>query len=135
MPARVEEEGRRRIPYRTFRTRISTHGTWPSPEAECHRPESAESHRGHFHVLARASHRPSRPLDSPAGKDTGERDNILLGVAAIDAERMEFHQFARVVFVKAVLFAASAGTIGRGVQPIVEIIEHCGMLRGRFEQV
>src|SRR5918994_5144823 len=43
----------------------------------------------------------SQPTDSPAGQNFGELLNILLRVAAVDAERVQFEQLARIVFVQA----------------------------------
>src|SRR5262249_14462247 len=48
-----------------------------------------------------------RLFDAPPGQDLRQLGDVLLGVAAIDAERMQLHDFARVVFVQsagAVLF-------------------------------
>ncbi len=39
-------------------------------------------------VVGRTSSLPVR--DAPAGQDAGERDDIVLAVAAIDAERVQF---------------------------------------------
>ena len=40
-------------------------------------------------------------LDGPAGKDLCDFGDIFLRVAAVHAERVQFHQFAAVVFVQA----------------------------------
>jgi len=42
-----------------------------------------------------------RPLDAPAGEDARDVDDVLLRVAAIDAERVQLEQLACVVFVDA----------------------------------
>ena len=41
------------------------------------------------------------PPDRPAGERTRDVDDVFLGVAAVDAERVELEQLARVVFVQA----------------------------------
>ena len=41
-----------------------------------------------------------RPIDRPARQDPRELDDVLLRVAAVDAERVELHQLARVVLVE-----------------------------------
>ena len=41
----------------------------------------------------------TRVGDGPAGKAFGDLDDVLLRITAIDAERMELHQFAGVIFV------------------------------------
>src|SRR5579863_6430981 len=46
-------------------------------------------------------HRVVAPRDTPSGENMRERDDVLLSVAAVDAERVQFHQLARVVFVDA----------------------------------
>src|ERR1700752_1068961 len=38
--------------------------------------------------------------DGPAGKTTSDFDHILLCVAAVDAQSMQFHQFAPIILVE-----------------------------------
>ena len=52
-----------------------------------------------------------RAIDGPAGEDAGYLGDVGLGVAAVDAEGVEFHQLAGVVFVEA--FRASFFAPGR----------------------
>ena len=40
-------------------------------------------------------------LDGPPGERFGHRDDIVLRVIVVDAQRMQFHQFTAVVFVQA----------------------------------
>src|SRR5208283_1181248 len=42
-------------------------------------------------------------FDGPAGEAAGDFGDVLLGVAAIHAEGVKFHQFAAVIFVEATL--------------------------------
>src|SRR5271167_3496219 len=51
-------------------------------------------------------------LQAPSGKDMRERCHVGLGVAAVDAERVQFHHLARVVLVNAFEFAAPGGAVG-----------------------
>ena len=44
-----------------------------------------------------------RPIDRPAREDARHLDDVLLRVAAVDAERVQLHQLARVVLVEAAL--------------------------------
>ena len=44
-----------------------------------------------------------RPRDGPAGEARGDLHDVLLRVAAVDAERVQLHQLARVVLVEALL--------------------------------
>src|ERR1700737_4877323 len=47
-------------------------------------------------------------IDGPSGEEAGQLRDVLLGVAAIDAEGVELHDLAGVVFVEAAL----AGPVG-----------------------
>src|SRR5258706_529932 len=87
-----------------------------------------------------------RLLQAPSGKDARHLAHILLGVAAIHAERMQLHQLSRVVFVESGdLRARIRGrTLRRllrgdgvraGALPVVEVVEHRGMLGDGGEQV
>ena len=49
---------------------------------------------------------------SPPGQDMRERDHVVLRVAAAHAERVQFHQLARVILVDAFEFALGAGLPG-----------------------
>ena len=40
-----------------------------------------------------------RRFDAPTGKDAGDFDDVLLGVAAVDAQRVELEELARIVLV------------------------------------
>jgi hypothetical protein len=42
-----------------------------------------------------------RAIDGPAGEDAGHLGDVGLGVAAVDAEGVQFHQLAGIVFVQA----------------------------------
>ena len=77
---------------------------------------------------------PPPPRQSPSGENVRERDHVGLGVAAVDAERVQLHQLARVVLVDTLELALGAGAAGRGVLPVVEVEEHRRMMRGRAEQ-
>ncbi len=75
--------------------------------------------------------------DGPAGEAARDFGDVLLGVAAIDAEGVEFHEFAAVVFVETLLlFLAGAEVrVGADRLPVVEIEEHGGALRGGEQKV
>ena len=68
--------------------------------------------------LARLPQRPSR-------ERARDVDDVLLRVAAVDAERVQLHQLAAVVFIQP---SAAA-------QPVVEIEEHRRALRDRTEKI
>src|SRR5579859_6053819 len=57
-------------------------------------------------------HRVVAPRDTPSGENMRERDDVLLSVAAVDAERVQFHQLARVVLVDAFELGARADRAG-----------------------
>ena len=42
-----------------------------------------------------------RLLDTPAGEHFGQLRYVFLGIAAIHSQRVQFHDFARVVFIQA----------------------------------
>ena len=65
----------------------------------------------------------------------GERDNVLLRVAAVHPQSMELHHFTGVVLIDAVELAVLARRIGRRILPIVEVEEHRRMVRGRTQQI
>ncbi len=87
------------------------------------------------------------PLNVPAGKDLRHLGDVALRVSAVDAEGVEFHQLARVVFIEShrtrfsgLAVHAHLGTPrGEGMRTdalgLVEIEEHGGALRGCDEKV
>ena len=75
------------------------------------------------------------PREPPAGQDARQRDDIVLRVAAIGAERVQFHQLARIVFVDPSLAAVQALAAGSGVLRVVEIEQHRRVVRGRAEKI
>jgi len=50
-------------------------------------------------------HRRGAAIDAPTGEDIGQRNDVVLGVAAIDAERVKLQDFASQIFVAS--FAAA----------------------------
>ena len=97
-------------------------------------------------------------LDRPAGERARHLGDVLLRVAAVDAERVQLHQLARVVLVQPARrawrcrragIAGMAGVERRrrrahrgracgrsvGAHPVVEIEEHRRALRRRLEQI
>src|SRR6267143_4582816 len=64
-------------------------------------------------------------VEAPAREDARERLDVALRVAAVDAERVQLHQLARVVLVEA------AGAVAR----VVEVDEHRRMARGGADEV
>ena len=71
---------------------LRRHGpaTWPTPRPRC--------------GVTAARH--ARSADGPAREDLRELLHVLLRVAAVDAERVQLQQFARVVLVEAALLSA-----------------------------
>ncbi len=57
-------------------------------------------------------------MQAPAGQAAGRFEDIVLGVAAVDSQRVQFHQFAAVVFVGSLL------RVGAAVLVAVEINQH-----------
>ena len=83
-------------------------------------------------------------LDGPAGEDGGEGGDVGLGVAAVDAQGVEFHDFPAVVLVEALVTAVRVGvggvdSIGQRVradgEPVVEVDHHGRGGGGGQEQV
>ena len=78
---------------------------------------------------------PVQSVDRPAGENLREFLHVLLCVAAVDAERVELEQLARVVLVQSaaltVVALTRAGAAGGGSDrlKVVEIDEHRRMLR------
>ena len=75
------------------------------------------------------------PREAPAGQDAGQRDDIVLAIPAIDAEGVQFHQFAGVVLVEPVHATVGALAAGRGVLRVVKIEQHRRVMRGGAQQV
>src|SRR5579862_5140340 len=96
-------------------------------------------------------------LQSPSGKDLGNFRDIFLCVAAVDAERVQFHQFAAVILVEAIALAFGllggwislvigappvlVGVLGNAIrdigiradtEPVVEVEKHRGTLCRSF---
>src|SRR5687767_13661619 len=93
-----------------------------------------------WHLPAAALYRAAEAAHRPPGENFRQLLHILLRVAAVDAERVQLEQLARVVFVQAALLAAAAaGTRSRRARTdrlkVVEIHEHRGMLRRRQHHV
>ena len=97
-----------------------------------------------------------RLLDRPAGERARDLGDVLLRVAAVDAERVQLHQLAAVVLVQALRRVRVRGAEARHrearrrtmsqrcrasmrpsdrAHPVVEIEEHRRALRRRAEQV
>src|SRR5262249_9418093 len=80
-----------------------------------------------------------RFADSPSCERSRNRNDILLGVASIDTERMKFEKFPSVVFVQpqrtAHLASVRRGRVfARGLRlPVVQIVEHRRMTSRRKE--
>src|SRR5579872_5319089 len=112
---------------------------WPRIEAihaAAHEGTIAENLDAVVHAGTRAATTiTTGPRQSPSGEDVRERDDVVLGISAVDAERMEFHQLARVVLVDALELALRTGRARRGILPVIEIEQHRGMTRGGAEQI
>ena len=89
-------------------------------------------------IQGRASRLPRRQtVGGPAGEDLRELLDIVLGVSAVHANRVQLEQFARVVLVQATASGACpTGLRASGGRPhrlrVVEIQQHCRMA-GRSE--
>ena len=86
--------------------------------------EQAPAHvlrlQGRFHF------RRVRPqVHAHAGQDARQFLHVRLAVAAVDAQGVQLHQFARIVFIDAL----------DGVGFIVQVAQHGGMVDGRAQQV
>ena len=75
--------------------------------------------------------------DGPAGEAARRFGDVLLGVAAVHAERVQFQQFAAVVFVEAAraLLAARLRSVRAHGLPVVQVEQHRRTLGGGFQQV
>jgi len=71
-----------------------------------------------------------RRAEGPAGEDTRQRRDVSLRVAAVDAERVQLHQLACVVFVE-----AAAARTGRRTAGVVQVMQHRRMPRRRVQHV
>ena len=93
---------------------------------------------------------PCRGCIVQPGERAGDVDDVLLGVAAVDAKRVQLQQLARVVLVDARVGRSSAAavctsrtlrtprtlcTLLTRTQPVVEIEQHRRALRGGAEHV
>ena len=76
-----------------------------------------------------------RLVDTPPGQDPGQGDDILLRVAAIGAERVQFHDLASEVLVQSLLSAAGAGASRGGAERVVQVDQHCRVLCRREQQI
>ena len=80
-----------------------------------------------------------RLLDCPAGEAARHLDDVGLGIPAIDAERVELEQLARVVFVEAALGGGLAcvqpARRRRRRAPVVEVDQHRRAVGGGLEQL
>ena len=68
--------------------------------------------------------------ERPAGQDLRHRDDVVLRVAAVHAERVELHQFAAEIFVESLAGKFSGARMRADRLRIVEIQKHRGMARG-----
>ena len=90
-----------------------------------------------------AEHEATDPLgifDGPAGERARHFDHVLLGVAAIHAQRMQLEQLAAEVLVDAAARAAAAlpqrGPLRlRRALPVVQVVQHGGTARHGDEQL
>jgi hypothetical protein len=64
------------------------------------------------------------PRDRPAGQDARERRDIVLRIAAIDAERVQLHHLAREVLVEPDMAALAGLRIRADRQHLIEIEQH-----------
>src|SRR5688572_4806836 len=86
--------------------------------------------------IAKAGTAALESADRPSSENLCELQHVLLRVAAVDAERMELQQLARVVFIQPPPATASCSSRARtdGLE-IVEVDEHRRMLRRRQHHI
>src|SRR5450830_2030524 len=73
--------------------------------------------------------------DGPAAEDARQRNYVGLAIAAIDAQRMQLHQFARIVFVESFEAAFGLRRIGAAAEPVIEVVEHGRMMGDGTQQL
>src|SRR5579871_470502 len=100
----------------------------------------ARAHRAHRGEAPLApgkvgSRRVLASYDAPSGQDMRERRDVGLGVAAVDPQRVQLHQLARVIFVDSFEATARAGSVRRRVLPVVEIEQHRRMPGSGTQQI
>ena len=86
---------------------------------------------------------PADAVDGPSGQDLRQLLHVLLGVAAVDAERVQLEQLARVVLVQAAPLAVAVAALTRARAAgggadrleVIEVGEHRRMLRRRQHHV
>src|SRR5438128_7611074 len=81
-----------------------------------------------------------RFLNRPTRKATRDFLHVLLRITAVDAERMQLHQLARVIFVEATVDPGGLVAFGwirtrHARAPVVEIEKHRRRVRGGAEQI
>src|SRR2546421_5598956 len=79
-------------------------------------------------------------LDGPTAEATRDFLYVLLRVSAIDTERVQLHQLAGIIFIKAAVRPCRFVSLCRirtrhARSPVVEIKKHCRRVRGRAEQI
>jgi len=72
------------------------------------------------HERAGRSQLPLPAGEGPTGDDARQRGHVILGVAASDAERMQFHDLAREIFIEAALAVLAGAGVGSERLLIVE---------------
>ena len=60
-------------------------------------------------------------IQTPSRQDSRQGDDIVLGVSPINAQGMQFHQFAGVIFVQTAKSTSSAGTLWIGIAPVIQV--------------
>src|ERR1051325_621502 len=124
MCAGVEEERAGSAPHRVAESRIAL-------------TVARQDHGGHCGSAA------ARLENGPTGKAARYLLHVFLRVTAINSERVQFHQLARVVFVDAASLLllrpedsrTTTTGIGTHALEVVEIKKHRRALGGRFEQL
>ena len=76
-----------------------------------------------------------QPRDRPAGQDACQRLDIVLRVAAIDAERVQLHHLARQILVEADMTALPGLRIRADREHLVEIEQHRRMPLGGEQHI
>src|SRR5258708_6262461 len=91
----------------------------------------------HFVVVAESSAF-AGALDGPTGEAARHFDNVLLRIAAVYAERVQFQQLAAVVLVQSSFWLSTTPhrrSVRRNRLPVVQIKQHRRTLGCRFQEI
>ena len=73
--------------------------------------------------------------NSPSCEHTGQFTHVFLGITAMYAQCMKFHQFSGVVFIQTAAALPSPSCLRADTEPLVQVVKHGGMLGAGQYQV